>query len=392
MKRRTFIATAGLSALSASCLPRTAFSATASKPYKACVIGDTQHGGYGHSLHLLWKLRDDVELVALADPYEKGREKYGRESGAGRLYADYGKMLEKEKPDFVAVGPRWTINHREYLLACAAVGAHGILEKPLTPDLACGDEAIAALDAKNLRWSIAFNFRASPEIAHAKRLIFEEGLLGEVLEVRARGKEDRRAGGEDLIVLGIHLFDMMRYFMDDPVWCMAYISEQGHAATLDDAREATEPLGPIIGDSVHAVWGFKSGINGRFVSVKHSDIYPQQWGLDIQGSKGIATIRMGPIPSVQYAKTPDWASDDVQWKPLPDRPVIEKRSPEQVAHYAPIIDDLVAAVEEDRRPLVSIHDGLATTEMIQSVFESHLKGCRVLMPLKNREHPLQKYG
>ena len=389
MNRRTFMAGAGLSALSASYLAQTASASSASKPYKACVIGDTQHGGYGHSLHLVWKMRDDVDVVALADPDEKGREAHGQESGAARLYADYREMLEKEKPDFVAVGPRCTINHREYLLACAAVGAHGILEKPLTPDLAAADEIIAALDAKGLKWSIAFNFRASPEIAHAKRLIFEEGLLGEILDVRARGKEDKRAGGEDLIVLGIHQFDMLRFLLGDPEWCMAYISQNGHTATLEDVHEATEPLGPIIGDSIQATWGFPNGIRVNFASTKNNDIYPQHWGVDIQGTRGVATIRMGPTPIVRYAETRDWASSDVQWKPLPDRPVIEKRSPEQVAHYAPIIDDLVAAVEENRKPLVSIHDGLAATEMIQSVFESHLKGSRVSFPLANRKHPLQ---
>ena len=38
----------------------------------------------------------------------------------------------------------------------------------------------------------------------------QSGRLGDVLEVRARGKEDSRGGGEDLMVLGTHLFDLMR--------------------------------------------------------------------------------------------------------------------------------------------------------------------------------------
>ena len=105
---------------------------------------------------------------------------------------------------------------------------------------------------------------------------------------------------------------------------------------------------------------------------------------------GVATIRMDAKPKVCYGETRDWAAGDIQWKPLPDMPAIEKREPVQVAHYAPIIDDLIAAIEEKRRPLVSLQDGLAATEMIQSVFESHIQGRRIMFPLENPQHPLHK--
>lgn len=384
MNRRTFLAGAATGLAATSILSH----AQGNKRYRACIIGDTKNGGYGHGLHLLWGLRDDVEVVALADPDEAGRKKNGGEAKAKTLYADYREMLAVEKPDLVAIGPRWTVNHREYLLACAEAGAHGIFEKPLTPDLAEADEVVAAMTAKNLKWAVAFNFRTSPEVMHAKRLIFEEGLIGEILEVRCRGKEDHRAGGEDLIVLGIHLFDLMRNLLGEPQWCMAHISTNGHSATLEDVCEATEPLGPILGDTVHATWGFAGGVKGYFASVKNGDNNPKRWGVDILGTKGVATIRMDSVPKVLYAKTRDWASETVQWQPLPDRPNVPARTPEQVAHYAPIIDSLITAIEENTEPLASLHDALIATEMIQSVFESHLRQARIAFPLVNRKHPL----
>ena len=378
MRRRTFLAGAALGAMTTSFLANAQTGSNEGKRYRACVIGDTHHGGYGHGHHLVWKMRDDVDVIALADPDEEGRKKSGQESGALCLYADYKEMLEKEKPDLVAIGPRWTINHKEYLLACADVGAHGIIEKPLTPDLEQADEVIAALEAKNLKWSIALNYRASQAVIHARKKIIEEGLIGEILEVRSRGKEDHRSGGEDLVVLGIHLFDLMRYFLGDPTWCMSYVSMDGNAATLKDVRNATESLGPIIGDTIQASFGFESGIPGHYASRKNGDNNSNRWGLDI----------LGTIPQIMYAETRDWGSGDILWKGLPDAPVIEKRTPEQVAHYAPIIDDLIAAIEEDREPAVNLKDGRAATEMIQAVFESHLRGSRVSIPLENRRHPL----
>ena len=70
------------------------------------------------------------------------RAKHAKEAGVERTYADYREMLEKERPDLVAVGPRHTVKHRDYLLACAEVGAHGFIEKPFCDDLAKGDEMV----------------------------------------------------------------------------------------------------------------------------------------------------------------------------------------------------------------------------------------------------------
>jgi predicted dehydrogenase len=170
-------------------------------------------------LHLVWGLLPNVDVVGLADPDPEGRSLRAEEAGAQRSYTDYREMLEKERPDFVSIGPRWTIHHEEYLVACAEVGAHGLLEKPIAVDLAEADRMIQAIRVNDLRWAIAFNFRASPIVEHTRRLVTEEGLIGEILEVRSRGKEDRRAGGEDLIVLGTHVFDMMIQFLGRPLWC-----------------------------------------------------------------------------------------------------------------------------------------------------------------------------
>lgn len=393
MNRRRFLSQSALAATTPLVLGAGRASGEGRK-YKACVIGDTNQGGYGHSLHLMWALRDDVEVVGLADPDEEGRARHAAEASALRSYADYRDMLEKEQPDLVSIGPRWTIHHLEYLLACAEVGAHGIIEKPVATDLAEGDIALAAMAEKNLKWTVAFNFRASPKIAHAKRLIFEEGLIGDVLEVRSRGKEDHRAGGEDLVVLGVHNFDMMRYFLGAPQWCAADITVDGRPATPADVREASEPLGPVVGDRLHAVYGFENGVPGYFASLKNADGDGDRWGLDIYGSKGMATIRMTPVPRVAYILEPSWApaGRDSAWQRLPDRPQIERREPARIGHYAPIIDDLIAAIEEDREPMVSLQDGQNATEMIQAVFEAPQHGGRVALPLAERTHPLKRWA
>lgn len=365
---------------------------TAGEPrrWRACVIGDYERGGYGHGMHQLFGLRDDIDVVGLAEPHEQARGYYAQEAGAQKTYADYREMLAVEKPDLVAIGPRWTVNHLEYLLACAEAGAHGILEKPLTPDLAEADEAVAALETKGLKWAMAFNFRASPIVRHAKNLV-EEGAIGRLLEMRARGKEDTRSGGEDLVVLGVHLFDLMRYFAGDPAWCEAEVLVDGRSAGPGDVREATEPLGPVVGDTVHATWGFAEGVRGYFASVKGAEGGETRWGLDLYGTKGAMSIRMGPVPQVRMIASGNWVDDSVAWEPLPGSPkIVLPEGP--VGHYKPIVDDLIEAIDADREPFTSVQSGRAAHEFIQAVWETQVTGGRVAMPVVERTHPLKRWG
>lgn len=370
--------------------------AQSTKKYKACIIGDSKMGGYGHWIHHAFVLRNDVATVAVADPVESGRAKCAGEVGAERTYADYREMLQKERPDLVAIGPRCTVNHRDYLLACAEASAHGFIEKPFCDDLASGDEMVAAVDAKNLKWSIAFIFRALPLVRHAWKLVHEQGLIGTVLEVRGRGKEDRRAGGEDLIVLGSHVLDLMRYFMDGPpLWCTADITVDGRPVTSADVHAATEPLGPIAGDRIHAMYGFQGGLVGYFDSMKNPDGNGGRFGIDVYGSRGVVSIRVLPGDLAVSANWFDgslWAPgrNSAGWKPLPDAPVVQVKDQYRQRNKI-ITDDLIAAIEEDRRPVFSAHDGLASWEMTQAVFESCVQGGRVALPLANRSHPLNRW-
>jgi len=388
INRRDFLKT---TAITAAALSTTTASAQANSKYRACVIGDSDQGGYGHSLHMMWGLRDDIEVVALSDPNEQGRKEHAQECGAKKTYADYNEMLDKEKPDLIAIGPRWTINHHEYMMACVEHGCHGIMEKPLTPDLAQADAIIDAVDKAGLKWALAFNFRVSPMWQHARTLMLEDDLIGDILEVRTRGKEDHRVGGEDLIVLGVHTFDMTRNLLGDPAWCMAHVTEDGVPATRADIKEATEPLGPILGDSIEAMYGFGGGRKSFFASQKNEHGNGGRWGMDIYGSQGILTVRMGRVPAIHVLRDPSWApgGSGKNWEPLPNPPAINfPDSP--VGHYAPIVDGLITAIEKDTEPVCSLRDGRWAHEMIQGVWQSHLEGnTAVALPIRQRKHPLE---
>ena len=92
-----------------------------------------------------------------------------------------------------------------------AAGKPIFLEKPISPDLASADEMLYACEKNNVKMSIAVQNRVSPANHIAKQII-DSGQIGKILSMRGRGKEDHRGGGEDLMVLGFHIFDLMRFY------------------------------------------------------------------------------------------------------------------------------------------------------------------------------------
>ncbi|MFN8706214.1 MAG: Gfo/Idh/MocA family oxidoreductase, partial [Planctomyces sp.] len=87
--------------------------------YRVGLIGRTGKGDYGHGVDTVWKEIDRAELVAVADENEKGRMLAQERTGAKATYSDYRKMLESEKLDILAIGPRWIDQHHEMLIAAA---------------------------------------------------------------------------------------------------------------------------------------------------------------------------------------------------------------------------------------------------------------------------------
>ena len=143
-----------------------------SPPYRAAVIGRMGRGDYGHGLDLALLGDPKLQVVAVADEDRDGRAAAARRLGVEHTYEDYRAMLEKEKPKFVAVAPRWLDGHRDMILACVEQGVLGILcEKPLAPDLASCDAIVAACERSHVKLAMAFQTRYSPRYEAVKTLI-----------------------------------------------------------------------------------------------------------------------------------------------------------------------------------------------------------------------------
>ncbi len=360
--------------------------------FRAAIIGHTGHGDYGHEHELIFNGRDDVEVVAVADPDPGGRTQAAQRCQAQRSYADYREMIEKETPQLVCVTPRWTDQHHAMASAALRQGAHVYSEKPFTQTLAEADDLLAQADKGGLKIVVAHQMRLGPGILHLQKAL-ETGLIGELLEIRAQGKQDGRAGGEDMIVLGTHLFDLIRFFAGDPAWCTARILQSGREVTLQDVRKATENIGPVIGDEIHAHFAMAKGVNVTFISRSRYRETAGPWSLELVGSKGSVKILMNIFPDVYLLKSSEWtaAGQTREWRPLPNDPTqsipAEERRFQQANQR--VLNDWLEAIQGNREPVCSGRAAMKAIEMALAVFQAGLTRERVALPLARRSHPLQ---
>jgi predicted dehydrogenase len=359
--------------------------------YRVAVIGRTGKGNYGHGLDVVWKDIPNATVVAVADPDDKGRAAAAKRLGVANAYADYRTMLEKEKPQIVSVADRYLDLHRDYVVACAQAGASIFLEKPLCRTLAEADEMVKAVQTHHVKLAISHQTRYSPRITKLKELL-AEGVLGDLVELRGRGKEDKRGGGEDLLILGTHIMDLMRFLVGDAAWCVAQVTQGGKPATKADVRPGGEGIGGILGDRIHATYGFKNALVGTFGTLVAKHGSDRRFALGVYGTRGFAIMGTGAMPAVWLCEEESWTGRTGKWQAVSSAG-LGKPEPIKITgglHQANvwIVQDLIEAIEKDREPRGGIHDGRAALEMIHGVYASHRAGGPVTLPLKERTHPL----
>jgi predicted dehydrogenase len=363
--------------------------------YRVAIIGRTGRGDYGHNLDKTWLDIENVNIIAVADEDEQGRAKAVKRLKVLKSYADYNEMLEKEKPDIVTVAPRWLDCHLDMLLACAKAGANVFLEKPICRNLVEADEIVAAFESKNLKIAVAHNMHFSPTMQRIMEII-SDGGLGDILELRGRGKEDKRGAGHDMMNLGSHTFDLMRMIAGDPQWCFAEVLKNGKPVTRADIEDGSEGYGHVAGDEINSMFRFKGKTMGYFASHLARHGVKQRWGIHVYGSKGIITIGQGgDAPRTSwFIEDPTWqpGRSKAKWQQITSAGVGKPDPVENVEGHnignIRIAKDLIRAIETNTQPKCSMYEGRGAVEMVMAVYESHRLKKPVAMPLKNRVHPL----
>src|SRR5207237_10777298 len=128
--------------------------------------------------------------------------------------------------DIVTICTRWPDQRLPMLTAAAEARAHVLTEKPFARTLEDADAMLAVAERCGIKVQVGHPYRQMPTTIRVRQML-RDGEWGHLMEIRARGKEDGRAGGEDLMVLGTHCLDLMRYFAGDPTRVFAEVTERG---------------------------------------------------------------------------------------------------------------------------------------------------------------------
>ena len=252
---------------------------------------------------------------------------------------------------------------------------------------------VAAAEKAGTRIAVAFQTRYSPVLQVIDDLI-DSGALGTVLELRGRGKDDRRGGGEDLWVLGSHVMNLIHHFGGNPEWCSAKVYQGRKLVGKEHVVDGPEGIGPLAGDRLSAVYGMENGATASFQSWRDQAGSPSRFGLTILGSKGVVQLfDVGYAPKAFWLDDSSWSPgrSGKAWVPLTTQGPGKPETFTGDGHHRGNVEaciDLIRAVEGDWQAQASGYDGRVSVEMIAAVFESHRVNATVTFPLETRANPL----
>lgn len=250
-----------------------------------------------------------------------------------------------------------------YASHCAlSSGKHVLCEKPLARSSAEARSMIAAAASRNTVLKTGFNYRHMAHVRKAKELI-TTGALGPLHFLRCRYGHGGRpgyekdwctsrelSGGGVLIEQGIHIIDLVRHLLGEPI--------------------------EVIADVQRLFWGFPDVEDNCFLLMKTGNsqvaqihVSWTQWinvfSLEIFGRDGYLFLsgrdrHYGPQRLIWGKRQPTHAR--------PEEEVFDFAPPDD--SWAQEWEEFVSAVRESRTPMGSANDGLRALQIIEAAYES----------------------
>jgi len=318
-----------------------------------------------HAEWYIQNLRDleGVEIAGVADDESLRAQRFADRYGVP--YAPSYEALLDGRPDGVIVASE-NSRHRPLVEMAAAAGVHVLCEKPLATTLADAQAVVDACDRAGVLLMTAFPMRFSAPLLAVKQQL-ESGELGEVYafngvnqgELPTAHRDwfvDRElAGGGAIIDHTVHLVDIMRWYLGSEV---------------EEVYAQSNRI--IYGDQVDVETGALEMLrfqNGVFATIDASWSRPPYWptwgglAFELVAERGAILVDAFSQNLTVYrhdvgrANWLYWGSD---------------------ANQA-MIAEFVAAIREQRPPLVTGMDGYRAVEVALAAYDSAASGEPVLL-------------
>ncbi|MFC7440300.1 Gfo/Idh/MocA family protein [Laceyella putida] len=240
-----------------------------------------------------------------------GRDEEGVKAAADKMgwaswETDWRRLIERDDIDLIdIVTPNNT--HAEIAIAAAEAGKHVFCEKPLAFSLDQAKRMLEAVNKAGVTHMICHNYRFSPAVQFAKKLI-EEGRLGKIYHIRATFLQDwlmdphfpltwrlrkEISGGGTLGDLGAHIIDLARFLVGE--FCEVvgmmetFIKKRPFGSMTENlkGRIESDQWGEVTVDDATAFLArFKNGALGTFESSRFCKGNRAGNRFEINGEKG----------------------------------------------------------------------------------------------------------
>ncbi len=236
---------------------------------------------------------------------ETARDRFGFEEAS----ADWRAVVARPDIDIVDICTP-NNSHAEIAIAAAKAGKHIICEKPLARTGAESRTMLEAVQASGSIHMVAFNYRRTPAVALARKLI-EEGRIGDILNFRGTYLQDWSAdpdsplswrfqksiaGSGTVGDIGTHVVDLARYLVGEIASVNALV--ETHITTRPRQSGGVDKLGvgggdrnaergPVdVDDEVLTMLRFSSGAIGSIEATRNAYGRNNFLTFEIHGTKG----------------------------------------------------------------------------------------------------------
>ncbi|QUL57779.1 Gfo/Idh/MocA family oxidoreductase [Paenibacillus tritici] len=251
--------------------------------------------------------------------------------GWSESVTDWKELIGRDDIDLVDINAPSNA-HKEIALAAAAAGKHIFCEKPLALNLEDSREMLEAAEEAGIAHMIGFNYRFSPAVRLAKRLI-ESGRLGTIYHFRAWFLQDWILDPEFPLVwrlqkeiagsgshgdLGAHLIDLAHFLVGDVQEVIGmsetFVKERPLATEMTglSAKAGKDaPRGPVtVDDATLFLARFANGALGSFEATRFAAGHRSTNSFEINGSLGSVKFDFERMNELEVYLTSD--DEDVQ--------------------------------------------------------------------------------
>ncbi len=297
---------------------------------------------------------DDVEVVALADPFRENLNLMGDmyDVPVDSRYVAYEDLLAREDIHRVSVcTPNYL--HGAQTVDALLAGKHVLCEKPMATSVEVAEAMVKAAQEAGKVLMVGFTHRYIEHNQVTKRLL-GEGAIGEPYMIRVRFAHDgpykswaattdwffrpEKAGGGALLDMGIHALDICRYMLGEITSVTGRLGTFGKDIVVEDTAVIDLSFGENALGYIETGWSSKEGA----------------MGLELYGTEGSIIVDYVTPIRIFRASTGEWEE------------ITDAKNDAAVAEMRHFAD----CIKTGKQPLTSGIDGLISVKLAEAIYES----------------------